>query len=108
MLKIIIEYTLPLIITSFGVFFWLWSRGGKWRVATSREIDEEEQALNAPIVAPFLWLISVALTIYGLYGAYKIGWFALFITFFLAINLGCIIWELINKIINFNDKEYKN
>ncbi len=107
MLKIIIEYALPVAITSFGAFFWLWSRGGKWRVAKPKEIDEMDQALNTPMAAPLLWLISVVLTIYGLYySVYKIGWLALFITFFLAINLGYAIWKLVNKlkIIDFDDK----
>jgi len=107
MLKIIIEYTLPVVITSFGVFFWLWSRGGKWRVVRPKKIDEMEQIFNAPMATPLLSLTSVVLTIYGLYSAYKIDWFALFITFFLAINLGYIIWKLINKfkILDFNNKE---
>jgi len=106
-LQNMIRYVLPIVITSVGVFFWLWSRGGKWRVAKPREIDKMEQALNAPMAAPLLWLISAALTIYGLYSAYKISWLVVFITFFLAINLGYIFWKLMKKlkILGFDDKE---
>jgi len=95
---------LSIIITSLGVFFWLWSRGGKWRVVRPRELDEMEQTFYTPLVAPFLWLISVMLTIYGLFMAYKSGWTALFLVFILAINLGLIIFKILNKLfLHFED-----
>jgi len=90
------EYILPILLTSFGSFFWLWSRGGKWHVARPREIDELEQVFHASIAAPVLHLVSVGLTIYGLYCAYKISWIFVPVTFFISPWVASFFWKLLN------------
>jgi len=90
----IVKFILPIIITSTGYAFWLWSRGGKiakW----PRELDEEYQALYAPIAALILRLVGAVLIVFGLYRSYNVSWILIIVSFFAGAFLGKIVYTLL-------------
>jgi len=88
------DIVLPILITAVGSTFWLWSRGGKITKWPS-ELDEMEQALNAPLAGPFLWFIGTGLTVYGLYRSYRVSWILVIVSFFVGAFVGKIIYILL-------------
>jgi len=84
---------LAILITTVGYFFWLWSRGGRYKVSRPREIDEMDQTIHAPAAAPLFLVIAIVLVPLGLYFSFRAGLLVFAISLVIAPLLALVIFR---------------